>query len=106
SSRHVPVTHDTDPLTLHDALPISRYAIRDTRYAMRDARYAMRDARGARREAHLRLRRRREAALRPGASRSAPACHRTRSTGTRRSEEHTSELQSRENLVCRLLLEK
>src|SRR5215475_10616126 len=27
-------------------------------------------------------------------------------TNTRRSEEHTSELQSRENLVCRLLLEK
>src|SRR5690606_39501928 len=26
--------------------------------------------------------------------------------GDRRSEEHTSELQSRENLVCRLLLEK
>src|SRR5690606_24552527 len=26
--------------------------------------------------------------------------------GARRSEEHTSELQSRENLVCRLLLEK
>src|SRR5690606_40531132 len=29
-----------------------------------------------------------------------------RSGWTRRSEEHTSELQSRENLVCRLLLEK
>src|SRR5690606_41725351 len=28
------------------------------------------------------------------------------STGKLRSEEHTSELQSRENLVCRLLLEK
>src|SRR5271165_7537348 len=28
------------------------------------------------------------------------------SLGSRRSEEHTSELQSRENLVCRLLLEK
>src|SRR5690606_41420378 len=28
------------------------------------------------------------------------------STVPRRSEEHTSELQSRENLVCRLLLEK
>src|SRR5690606_39613866 len=28
------------------------------------------------------------------------------STGRVRSEEHTSELQSRENLVCRLLLEK
>src|SRR5690606_39378550 len=27
-------------------------------------------------------------------------------TGNHRSEEHTSELQSRENLVCRLLLEK
>src|SRR5690606_41911846 len=27
-------------------------------------------------------------------------------TGSCRSEEHTSELQSRENLVCRLLLEK
>src|SRR5436309_13194191 len=27
-------------------------------------------------------------------------------TAVRRSEEHTSELQSRENLVCRLLLEK
>src|SRR5690606_40907827 len=27
-------------------------------------------------------------------------------TYTKRSEEHTSELQSRENLVCRLLLEK
>src|SRR5207302_10690308 len=30
----------------------------------------------------------------------------TSSLGTFRSEEHTSELQSRENLVCRLLLEK
>src|SRR5690606_40926835 len=29
-----------------------------------------------------------------------------RSAGGRRSEEHTSELQSRENLVCRLLLDK
>src|SRR5207302_3457605 len=32
---------------------------------------------------------------------SSPATH-----GALRSEEHTSELQSRENLVCRLLLEK
>src|SRR5215475_11484334 len=31
---------------------------------------------------------------------------RRRHSGGRRSEEHTSELQSRENLVCRLLLEK
>src|SRR5215475_11374202 len=32
--------------------------------------------------------------------------HPTASPARRRSEEHTSELQSRENLVCRLLLEK
>src|SRR5690606_41076993 len=37
-----------------------------------------------------------------------PAHHprRYRRSGGHRSEEHTSELQSRENLVCRLLLEK
>src|SRR5690606_40164788 len=38
-----------------------------------------------------------------------PLLHRTRRKVMRhnfRSEEHTSELQSRENLVCRLLLEK
>src|SRR5215475_15729766 len=47
--------------------------------------------------------------------RSPPACGRPwqdravprrRPRSGRRSEEHTSELQSRENLVCRLLLEK
>src|SRR5206468_10339647 len=32
--------------------------------------------------------------------------HRRRTPGWRRSEEHTSELQSRSDLVCRLLLEK
>src|SRR5207342_3760936 len=36
-----------------------------------------------------------------------PGSHRRGPPGpVRRSEEHTSELQSRENLVCRLLLEK
>src|SRR5579859_8240772 len=38
----------------------------------------------------------------PGARRGAPAARRSRA----RSEEHTSELQSQSNLVCRLLLEK
>src|SRR5690606_41330297 len=33
-------------------------------------------------------------------------CRQRPRTPARRSEEHTSELQSRENLVCRLLLEK
>src|SRR5690349_23011953 len=35
-----------------------------------------------------------------------PARHRFRAQGGERSEEHTSELQSRRDLVCRLLLEK
>src|SRR2546430_5417520 len=41
--------------------------------------------------------------------RNAMACWPSRSSsvgGSRRSEEHTSELQSQSNLVCRLLLEK
>src|SRR3712207_7621186 len=41
-------------------------------------------------------------ALQPDAERHAE----TRRLGGRRSEEHTSELQSRQYLVCRLLLEK
>src|SRR5438105_15767758 len=49
-------------------------------------------------------------APRPAASRSAlPPCSwwpRRSPIGTLRSEEHTSELQSRVDLVCRLLLEK
>src|SRR3712207_8711751 len=35
-----------------------------------------------------------------------PPPHRSRARGGSRSEEHTSELQSRQYLVCRLLLEK
>src|SRR5690606_40625004 len=41
-------------------------------------------------------------AMRPSAASRAS----TRTVPGNRSEEHTSELQSRENLVCRLLLEK
>src|SRR2546421_5011846 len=36
----------------------------------------------------------------------SPKRQQTRLSGARRSEEHTSELQSRSDLVCRLLLEK
>src|SRR5688572_31744197 len=35
-----------------------------------------------------------------------PRCPRSQFAGEERSEEHTSELQSQSNLVCRLLLEK
>src|SRR5207342_3812457 len=42
---------------------------------------------------------------RPGDTEPSPSPRRARPAAPR-SEEHTSELQSRENLVCRLLLEK
>src|SRR5690606_39387311 len=75
------------PLSLHDALPISvagRFLGR-----RQDG-----DQYGARQEPRRRLL---SAATRSG---------RYGSPRYARSEEHTSELQSRENLVCRLLLEK
>src|SRR5436309_13326430 len=64
-------------LSLHDALPISDLAARVARERLSRGRAA-----AHRRTADRRYRR------------------------GDRSEEHTSELQSRENLVCRLLLEK
>src|SRR3712207_9580977 len=64
-------------LSLHDALPISRAPRRPTRAVSKPSR----------------------ASASAAASPAAPA-------PTTRSEEHTSELQSRQYLVCRLLLEK
>src|SRR5690606_40591448 len=83
------------PLSLHDALPISRPSSR-RRSAPPSAR-----------------RRTRSSAHRPSRSAAEP-CPPARSwcpawrrpAPCTRSEEHTSELQSRENIVCRLLLEK
>src|SRR5690606_40451083 len=46
------------------------------------------------------------AAKRVGSKRGLPRRHEPVPRDRMRSEEHTSELQSRENLVCRLLLEK
>src|SRR3712207_7263186 len=78
-------------LSLHDALPIWRHdAVRDT---------GARAPRGARvRGARLPRDRHRRAV--DGSARTSRLHHRLRS------EEHTSELQSRQYLVCRLLLEK
>src|SRR2546427_6538328 len=46
------------------------------------------------------------APLRPSPAGGARAPRRVRGAAAARSEEHTSELQSQSNLVCRLLLEK
>src|SRR5690606_41271003 len=86
-------------LSLHDALPIYRRQCREPR--ARDA------GREGREDAH------RDGRIRQD-ERTGALCDRRRVRAAlagaqgdaRRSEEHTSELQSRENLVCRLLLEK
>src|SRR5436309_12633214 len=77
-----PTTAKIYTLSLHDALPIYRGGPGRPETGVADQGHPL--ARGVR-----------------------PRCRR-RSSGPRlsRSEEHTSELQSRENLVCRLLLEK
>src|SRR5690606_42152717 len=78
----------TCPLSLHDALPISGSGPRRP-----PTRAAPHRRRG---RPHRRL-----------AARGSGFGDRVQARAERRrSEEHTSELQSRENLVCRLLLEK
>src|SRR2546427_7424600 len=71
-------------LSLHDALPIS--------LALMPASRASRAAVSGKRQMPRK--------------RCGLAWSRPRSVSARRSEEHTSELQSQSNLVCRLLLEK
>src|SRR5688572_32055129 len=53
----------------------------------------------------IRIRRRNRRVARIGVKRNPGRCYKRRRP-PRRSEEHTSELQSQSNLVCRLLLEK
>src|SRR5690606_42156347 len=82
-------------LSLHDALPISR---RFTRRSSASASPSDTPTSVGRRG---RFGSRSTTALRHRGGRSSRS-----NAETPRSEEHTSELQSRENLVCRLLLEK
>src|SRR5690606_41876073 len=92
-----PKTANLYTLSLHDALPIWRQCPCRTPVGRPHRRH------GARRSRPAPARGRSGRATRPSPG--------TRLRGRRgapgsRSEEHTSELQSRENLVCRLLLEK
>src|SRR5205809_2506840 len=84
-----PATTEIYTLSLHDALPISRCPTR-TRASAAARRYKHRSP-----DQSPPSRRRRSFSARP-----------PRPTRAARSEEHTSELQSRLHLVCRLLLEK
>src|SRR5690606_41414100 len=97
-------TAECHPLSLHDALPISAFRAREalSEPAFRRPAPARRACpRHGHRAEGAAARRAFRRARRQGAQGTAPlaAC-------VPRSEEHTSELQSRENLVCRLLLEK
>src|SRR5690606_42147463 len=81
-------------LSLHDALPISRRPRRRAPPAPHEPRPGPSG---------------RESSAPTAGTAGTPPAPATRSPGPHRpprSEEHTSELQSRENLVCRLLLEK
>src|SRR5206468_11487293 len=103
--------NDTTPtatytLSLHDALPISRRARRTGTLALWGGRRQLSEK--------SQVRKRREAARRRrrvGLGRAALAAysllfrHARKISTFFRSEEHTSELQSRSDLVCRLLLE-
>src|SRR5690606_41856030 len=84
-----PPTTETYTLSLHDALPISRRRRRRSSGTIPSL--PSPSSRSCRSATSIRMAKSRR--RRPGSPES-------------RSEEHTSELQSRENLVCRLLLEK
>src|SRR2546430_5989027 len=97
-------TPEISPLPLHDALPISLpLGLRLDLPEVRDARREP-DGVGQRRHGIRRFDRPQDgplAVVQPQAVSLGP-----RHLGPDRSEEHTSELQSQSNLVCRLLLEK
>src|SRR5690606_40802721 len=101
-----PPAPTTSPLSLHDALPISPPAHATDAKAPHSA--AAQAAVGICDRRWRRVRRA-EGLSSAGASvLDASVCivERVSEGWGLRSEEHTSELQSRENLVCRLLLEK
>src|SRR5207249_10628680 len=96
---HTPPPAPTYTLSLHDALPIS------APWPRRQRRSVAPDDAGEARHRTLRRRRRRPARSRLPAPR-RPSARVSPDRREMRSEEHTSELQSRFDLVCRLLLEK
>src|SRR5438105_12625429 len=89
-----PATSEIYTLSLHDALPILQGAPKHAEFSdWRDEFYAAALIRGGERSW-----------ISAAVSRSMTFIKRL--TAAERSEEHTSELQSRVDLVCRLLLEK
>src|SRR3712207_9008642 len=101
-----PAPPEINPLPLHDALPICRWIDEELERDRRPTRVAG-PARDHGREVPaggVAGHRDRREALREPRQRLEAELQRARER--RRSEEHTSELQSRQYFVCRLLLEK
>src|SRR5439155_3960410 len=98
----VPDTPQIYTLPLHDALPISQHERAQPRRAPRGDAADPGARQGRVREDARRRRPAGGGGRRGGGAGLLPAGRRRRA----RSEEHTSELQSRGHLVCRLLLEK
>src|SRR5690606_42063643 len=101
-----PATHASSPLSLHDALPISgppaRHVAEHDAVAAQAGTPALRggaahlsDLVGTSRWRHAQI-------VFEAAPGLGEVCEQAREIRGVRSEEHTSELQSRENLVCRL----
>src|SRR5207244_13406845 len=91
---HHPAPPETHTLSLHDALPISsrRRATASSSRPMSTARSCGSTTAATRSSRRI--------------PRRSPRCSRSCAATASRSEEHTSELQSPDHLVCRLLLEK
>src|SRR5687768_18073141 len=88
-------------LSLHDALPISPRGAVSTKGTSKPS-----DSSGVRRRGSSRRRCRASMAYLATSGPCSPISSGSSGAGSARSEEHTSELQSRLHLVCRLLLEK
>src|SRR5690606_42142361 len=101
----VPPPAATEPytLSLHDALPISAMLAESPTVTTSDAPPCA--AMSSARSSGLAVLGNVTAPTPRSCTRCRPGAWPSANAGTR-SEEHTSELQSRENLVCRLLLEK
>src|SRR5690606_40591789 len=97
SFSNAPSPPETYPLPLHDALPISARRCTPGTFGNRSAAAAERRTTRPGQSG---------GSAWPGPASWQPSRFPDRLSSLRRSEEHTSELQSRENLVCRLLLEK
>src|SRR5690606_39390606 len=93
------------PLSLHDALPILAVRFGGEEFALLVPRCPLKQARACAEELRGAVEDLQPADI-PITISIGLACSQNQPDISLRSEEHTSELQSRENLVCRLLLEK